>query len=71
MRQNLAKSIEEIKKNEDAQAQTQGENIEGFEMVEEKAPQTTVTSSGSAWQVMAIVAGILVLLLAGYKRMKV
>jgi len=36
-------------------------------MVEEKATQTTVTTSGSAWQIMAIAAGILVLLIAGYK----
>ena len=67
VRQNLKKTIEQVQKNEDAQAKTQAENIEGFEMVEEKLEETSVSSSGSAWQVMVIVAGILVLLVVGYK----
>jgi len=70
-RQNLEKTIERIQKNEDIQARTQGENIEGFEMVEEKLDETSVSSSGSAWQVMAIAGGILLLLFAGYKRITV
>jgi cobaltochelatase CobN len=67
-RENLEKTIEQIQKNEDIQARTQGENIEGFEMVEEKLDQTSVSSSGSAWQVMVIVGGMLLLLFVGYKR---
>lgn len=70
-RESLEKTIHEIQKMENAQAKTQGKNIEGFEMVEEKVEETTITSSGSAWQVMVIAAGILVLLMVGYKRMNV
>jgi cobaltochelatase CobN len=70
-RQNLDKVIEKIQKSENVQAKTHGESIEGFEMVEEKAKETSITSSGSAWLVMVIVTGMLVLLFAGYKRIKV
>ncbi len=66
-RQGLEKVIKEIEQPENSQAQTKEKNIEGFEMVEEKAKETSVTSSGSAWQVMVIAAGILLLLFAGYK----
>ncbi|WP_321418460.1 hypothetical protein [uncultured Desulfobacter sp.] len=59
--------IKEIQQPENARADTKEKNIEGFEMVEEKAKKTTVTSSGSAWQVMMIAAEILVLLVTGYK----
>ncbi|BBO87893.1 cobaltochelatase subunit CobN [Desulfosarcina ovata] len=71
VRRNLETTVKEIQKNEDVKAATQGENIEGFEMVEEKLDRTSVASSGSAWQVMAIVFGILLLLFAGYKRITV
>ena len=71
VRQGLAKIIEEIKKEESAPAKTQDKSKEGFEMVEEKAEKTSVTSSGSAWQVMAIAGGILFLVFFGYKRMAV
>jgi hypothetical protein len=37
-------------------------------MVEEKVKETTITSSGSAWQVMVIIAGMLLLFFVGYKR---
>jgi cobaltochelatase CobN len=70
-RQNLEKIIEQIQKDEDARAKTRGENIEGFEMVEEKLDQTSVSSSGSAWQVMVIAGGILLLLFVGYKRVTI
>jgi cobaltochelatase CobN len=40
-------------------------------MVEEKVKETTITSSGSAWQVMVIIAGMLLLFFVGYKRIKV
>jgi len=66
-RQGLEKVIKEIQQPENARTRTKEKNIEGFEMVEEKATQTAVTTSGSAWQVMVIAAGVLVLLLAGYK----
>jgi cobaltochelatase CobN len=66
-RQGLEKVIKEIQQAENARSDTKEKNIEGFEMVEEKAKETTVTNSGSAWQVMMIAAGILVLLVAGYK----
>lgn len=71
VRQNLARTIKEIRKEESPSATQPGENMEGFEMVEEKAEKTKVASSGSAWQVMAIVAGIIVLLYIGYRRMRV
>ena len=70
-RQNLEKIIQEIRQEENVQARAQGENIKGFEMVEENFKETQATSSGSAWQVMAIVAGILGLLFAGFLRKKV
>jgi cobaltochelatase CobN len=66
-RQGFEKVIKEIQQPENARTNTKEKNIEGFEMVEEKAKETTITNSGSAWQVMMIAAGILVLLVAGYK----
>jgi cobaltochelatase CobN len=40
-------------------------------MVDEKPEDTKVTSSGSEWMVMVIAVGLLALLFAGWKRMRV
>ena len=67
-REGLKKTIEEIRCTEKVQGDSSRKEIEGFEMVEEKVDETKITSSGSAWQVVLIVAGVLALLLAGWKR---
>lgn len=63
--------IEKNQKEESIKTKTEGKKIEGFEMVEEKAEETKVTSSGSSWVVMVIVAGILGLLFLGWRWKKV
>ena len=70
-RESLTKDREDNQKEESVKAKTEGKKIEGFEMVEEKAEDTKVTSSGSSWVVMVIVVGILGLLLVGWRRKKV
>ena len=70
-RESLQQTIEQIKQEEVVHARTEGKNIEGFEIEEERAEQTEMTASGSAWQVMLIVGCLLGLLLAGWKLRKV
>jgi cobaltochelatase CobN len=67
-RESLKKTIEEIQKEESVTAKTEGKQIEGFEMVDEKPEDTQVTASGSEWMVMVIVIGVLGLLFAGWRR---
>jgi len=67
----LKKIIEEIQKEESVKAKTEGEKIEGFEMVDEKPEDTKVTASGSEWMVMLIAVGLLALLFMGWKRKKI
>ena len=67
-RENLTKTIKEIKKDESVNAKKEGKSIEGFELVDEKKKETSVTASGSSWVVMVIVCGILVLLFSGWSR---
>ena len=70
VRSNLKEIIKKIRKEESVQSDKQGKAVEGFEMVEEKYEKTEMTSSGSAWQVVAMVGVVLALLLAGWKRME-
>ena len=69
-RESLTKNREDIQKVESVKAKTEGKKIEGFEIVEERAEDTEVTSSGSSWVVMVIVVGILGLLLVGWRKKK-
>ncbi len=77
---NLSKKIEKVKEpvSESTEEKKQAEKnepekktIEGFEMVEEKSEETSVTTSGISWIVIGIVVGILSLLFIGWKRNKV
>lgn len=68
MRENLTKTIEEIKKDEDIKAKTEGKAMEGFELVDEKQQETKITASGSSWVIMVIIGVILMLLFAGYRK---
>ncbi len=70
-RENLLRTIEEIRKEENVKSETQGKKIEGFEMVEENKEDTNMTASGSEWMVMIIVGGPLALLFAGWRRKKI
>jgi len=70
-RESLKKTIEEIQKEESVKVKTEGKNIEGFEMVDEKPEDTKVTASGSEWMVMVIAIGLLALLFAGWKRKRI
>lgn len=67
-RENLTKVIKEIQKEENVKAETKGQKIEGFEMIEEKTEDTKLTASGSSWVVMAVVVGFLALLFVGWRR---
>ncbi len=69
VREGLAKTIEEIRREERVvKAKTEGKKIEGFEMVEEKKEKTQITASGASWVIMAVVFGILALLGMGWRR---
>ena len=46
-RERLGKTIKEIQKEESVKAETEGKEIEGFEMVDEKPEDTKLTASGS------------------------
>ena len=70
-RDSLTKTIEDIRKEESANAETGKKKIEGFEMAEEKSEDTKMTASGSEWMVMVIVLGFLALLLIGWKKKRV
>ncbi len=70
-RDSLTKTIEDIQKEESANAQTGKKKIEGFEMAEEKQEDTKMTASGSEWMVMVIAVGFLALLLIGWKKKRV
>ena len=56
---------------ETVKAEDAPEKIEGYEMVEEKAEETQVTSSGASWVVMVIVAAFLAFLALGWKGRKI
>ncbi len=71
MRKALEKASEKNRQEEKVKAEESRKKIQGYEMVEEKAEETRVTSSGSSWMVMAIVALILVLVVFGWKRRKI
>ena len=70
-RESLARTLEEIQKDESVKAKTDGKKLEGLEMVEEKAEKTRSTASGSEWWVMAIVIGLLALLFIGWKKKRI
>ncbi len=67
----LSKTKEVKQKDENVKSKTEGKKIEGFEMVEEKAEETKMSTSGSSWVVIAIVVGIIALVFIGWKRKKV
>ena len=71
IQESLKKTVQEIQKEENVKAKTDGKKIEGFEMVDEKPEDTKVTASGSEWMVMAIAVGLLALLFIGWKRKKI
>ena len=70
-RESLSQTIKKIQKDESIHGKSKGKIIEGFEMVEEKSQETSMSASGSSWVVMAIVVGILGLLFFGWKRNKI
>ncbi|SDU32380.1 cobaltochelatase subunit CobN [Desulfobacula phenolica] len=70
-REGLKEPIEKNQQEETIKAKTQGKQMKGFEMVEEKMEETKVTSSGSSWMVMVIVIGIIGLVALGWKRKKI
>ncbi len=70
-RENLISTIKEIQKDESINAKTEGKSIEGFELIDEKKKETSVTAAGSSWVVMVIVCGILVLLFTGWKKKRI
>ncbi len=64
--------VEPLKEEEKMTARKEDDKkIKGYEMVEEKAEKTQMTSSGSSWAVMVIVALGLALLVFGWKRRKI
>ncbi len=68
IRGSLARIIKEIKKEEENIAKTKSKKLKGFEMVEEKAEDIKITSSGSSWLVVVIVVGFLALICFGWVR---
>jgi cobaltochelatase CobN len=66
--ESLTNASKEILKEKSRETNTEGKTIEGFEMVEEKAQETEITSSGSSWIVIVIVLGILTLLFVGWRK---
>ncbi|WP_028581804.1 cobaltochelatase subunit CobN [Desulfogranum japonicum] len=71
MRQALDKASEKNRQEESVKAKENEQKLQGYEMVEQPAEKTEVTSSGSSWMVMAIVALTLGLLVFGWKRRKI
>lgn len=69
--ESLTKSMNEVQKEEKKMNKSEKKKIEGFEMIEEKAEDTNLTTSGFSWIVIAIVIGILGLFFIGWKRKKV
>ena len=70
-RQTLEKSSEKNQQEEKVQAKENKKKIKGYEMEEDKAEKTQVTSSGASWMVMVIVGLTLGLLVFGWKRRKI
>ncbi|WDP91028.1 MAG: cobaltochelatase subunit CobN [Desulfobacter sp.] len=71
MRKALEKASEKNRQEEKVKAKENKKKLEGYEMVEEQAEKTQVTSSGSSWMVMAIVGLGLALLFLGWKKKEV
>ncbi len=71
MRESLKKASEQNREEEKVKSREDKKKIKGYEMVEEKAQETHVTSSGSSWIVMAIVGLVLGLMVFGWKRRRI
>jgi cobaltochelatase CobN len=71
MREALKKTSEKNQQEEKLEAEDKPEKIQGYEMVEETAEDTQMTSSGASWMVMAIVALVLALVAFGWKGRRV
>ena len=69
--ENVVKRSSGVKKEDEQVKKSEEKKIEGYEMIEEKAEDTNVTTSGFSWVVIAIVVGILGLFFIGWKRNKV
>ncbi|WP_244154339.1 cobaltochelatase subunit CobN [Desulfospira joergensenii] len=68
MREALKDASQKNRQEEAVQAEDAPEKIKGYEMVEEKAEETKMTSSGASWMVMVIAVIFLGLISFGWKK---
>lgn len=70
VRQGLKDPMEKNREEEAVNTETKDKSVKGFEMVEEKAEETIITSSGSSWMVMVMALAVMGLVALGWKRKK-